>query len=646
MERSVTPTRGTDPKPREDLGPLAAEALQASGTAIAIADDELRLTWVNDAFLRVWGIARAADVLDRPATELWADSAAAQHAVSAIVRDHRWSGELVVRRSDGGRANIAASASRFEEGGVSRVVLSFCDETELRETQEQLLRAQRMAHIGYWTFDVATERLRWSEETYAILGVRKGDFAGTFAAFASFLHADDAILLRHTFDRMITDRAPATLDFRVVRPGPEERVLQSVAEPVLDAAGRLVGIRGIVQDVTSRVRLEEQLRQSQKMEAVGSLAGGIAHDFNNLLTVILGLGSDVAESLPEGSQVRADVEEIVVTARRAEGLTRQILAFARKQVSDPISLDLNETISRATKLLERLIGEHIAVKLSLAPGLPHVQADPRQLEQVLMNLAVNARDAMASGGTLAISTFTLPPAPGARHGRVELVVRDTGTGMDPDTRARAFDPFFSTKGPGRGTGLGLAVVHGIIQQCGGTVSIDSTPGRGTAVRMVLPAGGPPSAPAAVDAPTRPAPPAEGRTILLVEDEETVRRIAARCLERAGYRVLAVGDGEDALRLAAATPRIDLLLTDVVMPGMSGPRLADHLRAARPELPVLFMSGFSRDLPESLAPPPGALLQKPFSPETLAARVAETLAAAARAGAVPSPARGAGGARTA
>ncbi|HEY6098451.1 MAG TPA: ATP-binding protein, partial [Anaeromyxobacter sp.] len=247
-----------------------------------------------------------------------------------------------------------------------------------------------------------------------------------------------------------------------------------------------------------------------------------------------------------------------------------------------------------------------------------------------MNLAVNARDAMPTGGILAISTFALPTLGGGRHGRVEIVVRDSGSGMDAETRARAFDPFFTTKGPGRGTGLGLAMVHGIVQQCGGTVSIDTRPGQGTAVRIVLPAVAA-AARTPEPVPARPDAVASGRTILLVEDEEPVRRVAARSLERAGYRVLAVDDGEDALRLAAATPQIDLLLTDVVMPGMSGTRLADHLKAGRPGLRVLFMSGFSRDLPESLAPPPGALLQKPFTPEVLAARVAEALAAPAEAG---------------
>jgi PAS domain S-box-containing protein len=630
VERPRETTGALDARREDGLEPVLAAALEASGTAMAIAEADLRLAWVNAAFLRLWGHSRTGEVLGRPVTELWADARGAERAAAAIVRDARWSGELLARRADGRRASLRAVATRFlDPAGGARVILSFEDVTELRESEDQLLRAQRMAHVGYWSYDVGAGRLRWSDETYAIMGVARGDFDETFDSFVAMLHPEDAALLRRTFDRMLQHRELESVDFRVVRPGRDERVLQSVAEPVVDGAGGLVEVRGIVQDVTARVNLEHQLRQSQKMEAVGSLAGGIAHDFNNLLTVIMSLGAEAAEAVPPGSQARADLEEILATARRAEGLTRQILAFARKQVSEPVDLDVNATITRASRLLERLIGEHIAVKLSLAPGLPHVHADPRQLEQVLMNLAVNARDAMPSGGTLAISTFLLPALAGARHGRIELVVRDTGTGMDAETKARAFDPFFSTKGPGRGTGLGLAVVHGIVQQCGGTVSIDSTPGRGTAVRIVLSAVGPPTAAAArPEAAPRPAVAPEGRTVLLVEDEENVRRVAARCLERAGYRVLAVGDGEDALRLAAATPQIDLLLTDVVMPGMSGPRLADHLRAARPELPVLFMSGFSRDLPESLQPAPGSLLQKPFTPEMLAARVAETLAAAA------------------
>jgi signal transduction histidine kinase/CheY-like chemotaxis protein len=626
VKRPAAEVKATQPDAPGELDRFASAALEASGTPMAIADRDLRVTWVNGAFLRMWRLTRPAEVIGRPVTGLWSDAEGAARAAAAIASDATWSGELLARYADGARARVCASARRLDGG--DRVVLTFCDETGLRDANDQLHRAIRMAHVGSWHFDVGADRFQWCAETHRIMGVEPGDFDGTREAFLAMLHPEDSVVLRRSLARMLADPEPATVDFRVVRPGQEERFVQSLAEPLHDGTGRLVEIRGIVQDVTARVSLEQQLRQSQKMESVGSLAGGIAHDFNNLLTVILSLGSEAADSVEGGSQLRADIEEILATARRAEGLTRQILAFARKQVSEPVDLDLNATITRASKLLQRLIGEHIAVKLSLAPGLPNVRADPRQLEQVLMNLAVNARDAMPAGGTLAVSTFALPALPAARHGRIELVVRDTGVGMDPETKARAFDPFFSTKGPGRGTGLGLAVVHGIVQQLGGSVSLDSTPGRGTAFRIVLPVSRSEPAAAAPQEAPRIAVAPEGRIVLLVEDDETVRRVAKRSLERSGYRVLAVGDGEDALRMAAATPRIDVLVTDVVMPGMSGPRLADHLRAARPGLPVLYMSGFSRDLPESLQPPQGSLLYKPFTPERLAARVAETLAAAA------------------
>jgi PAS domain S-box-containing protein len=615
---------------------LARAAVHSSGTAIAIGDEQVRLVYVNPAFLTLWGYEREDQVLGRSATEFWVDPAAARTVADAIARDGRWVGELAARRADGRAATHRVHANLFSdpETGTVRLIATFEDVTELRIAEERLLRAQRLARVGPWSLDLATWALTWGDETYRVLGVSKDTFAGTQAAFLALVHPGDRAGIQAAFSRMVEGAEPASMDFRVVPPDGEERVIHSEARPVRDAGGRTIELRGMVQDVTARVRLEEQLRQAQKMEAVGALAGGIAHDFNNLLTIILGLGGVALESVAPGDPVRADLQEIVATAKRAEALTRQILAFARRQFTRPVDLDLNATIAGATKMIERLIGEHIAVRLDLAPDLPRVVADPRQLEQVLVNLAVNARDAMPDGGTLEVSTRRLARAEGDPAGgqRVRLVVKDSGVGMDEPTRARAFDPFFTTKEPGHGTGLGLAVVHGIVEQCDGTVRLESAPGRGTSVVVELPAATARSRRASVLTPDpRQAVPRAAGTVLLVEDEPAVRAVAVRVLERAGYRVVAAAGGEEALRRAAGEEAIDLVLTDVVMPGMSGVTVAERLRAERPGVRVLFMSGYSSDLPEALASTGGSLLQKPFTPATLLDRVAEAIAEAADGG---------------
>jgi len=378
-----------------------------------------------------------------------------------------------------------------------------------------------------------------------------------------------------------------------------------------------------------RRRLEEQLRQSQKMEAVGRLAGGIAHDFNNLLMVIMGHGELLRRSLDEDDPRLRKVQHVMGASERAARLVRQLLAFSRKQVMEPQVVNLNALVSDTARMLRPLLGEDVEVVTRLDPALGHVRVDPAQIEQVLMNLAVNARDAMPSGGTLTLETadVCVPLAGGktsARH--AALAVRDTGHGMDEKTRAQAFEPFFTTKAGAGGTGLGLAMVYGIVQQSGGQVTVESAPGRGACFRILLPcAEGPGRAhepgPAATGAP------AGGETVLVVEDEPALRALACEMLELHGYLALGAASGEEALGLAVrhAGP-IHLLLTDVVMPGLAGPALAERFAIVRPHARVLFMSGYAGDdlARRGLADDAAHLLPKPFTPDLLGRRVREVL----------------------
>ncbi|MGH7520299.1 MAG: PAS domain S-box protein [Gemmatimonadales bacterium] len=397
--------------------------------------------------------------------------------------------------------------------------------------------------------------------------------------------------------------------------------------------GTLVRVWGTQRDVSDQRHLEEQFRQAQKMEAVGQLAGGIAHDFNNLLTAILGNTQLLLRDLPPGDAKRGDVEEIRKASERAASLTRQLLAYSRRQMLQPEVLDLNVVVAEMDKMLRRLIGEHFALVTVLAPDLGRVRADPNQIEQVLVNLAVNARDAMADGGKLTIETTNVDldeTFAQAHLGSVPgpysmIAVTDTGIGMDATVRAHLFEPFFTTKEVGKGTGLGLATVYGIVKQSDGYISVHSEPGRGSTFKIYLPriaapvAAAPPSAKGGADRGTE--------TILVVEDEPAVLTLSRRALEAQGYLVLAAADATAALRLVERHGgTIHMLLTDVVMPGLSGRDLADTLAARRPGIRVLYMSGYPGDavVQHGELPPGSAFLQKPFSPDYLARKVRDVL----------------------
>jgi len=397
--------------------------------------------------------------------------------------------------------------------------------------------------------------------------------------------------------------------------------------------GHLVRVWGTQRDVSDQRHLEEQFRQSQKMEAVGQLAGGIAHDFNNLLTAILGNSQLLLRDLPPGDAKRGDVEEIRKASERAASLTRQLLAYSRRQMLQPEVLDLNVVVADMDRMLRRLIGEHIALVAVLAPDLGRVRADPNQIEQVIVNLAVNARDAMPNGGNLTVETanvdldetFTQAHLGAVAGPYAMFAVTDTGAGMDATVRAHLFEPFFTTKEVGKGTGLGLATVYGIVKQSDGYISVYSEPGRGSSFKVYLPRIEAPAAAAAAAPKTGAARGSE--TILVVEDEPAVLTLSRRALEAQGYVVLAAADGTDALRVVERHGgTIHLLLTDVVMPGFSGRELADQLAARRPGVRVLYMSGYPGDavVQHGTLPPGSAFLQKPFSPDGLARKVRDVL----------------------
>ncbi len=388
----------------------------------------------------------------------------------------------------------------------------------------------------------------------------------------------------------------------------------------------------VVEDLTERTHLESQLHQSQRLESVGQLAGGIAHDFNNLLAVILNYAEFVAEKLPEGD-LRHDVEEIQRAASRAADLTRQLLIFARREAARPQVLDLNAVVTGVENLLRRAVGERVNLVLSLARDLPAVRADPGQMEQVLLNLAVNARDAMPGGGDLTVETCAVeidasdagsgvPPG-----GYVRLSVRDTGSGMTAEVKAHAFEPFFTTKPTGQGTGLGLATAFGIVTAAAGTISIDSAPDTGTIVSLHLPAVDEPAEPTTRPAQVDQARTGEGHTILIVEDESAVLQAAVRILTTHGYKVLSRSDPTHALGvLEDAATNLSILVTDVVMPRLSGVDLARRAQEVRPGLPVLFLSGYSQDTTTGLdsLPPGSAVLPKPFTRRLLLDAIAELL----------------------
>jgi two-component system, cell cycle sensor histidine kinase and response regulator CckA len=476
--------------------------------------------------------------------------------------------------------------------------------------------------------DVNGHRLYNSPSYQRVLGYSAEELQTT-SSFEQ-IHPDDKALVREAAEEARQTGFGRRIEYRMRKKDGSWVYLESTASAIRTEGGQIEKLVIVNRDITARRRLEEQFRQAQKMEAVGRLSGGVAHDFNNLLGVIIGYSEILTERLPQSDPIRENVDEILKAGQRAASLTRQLLAFSRQQVLEPRAFDLNEVVSDTEKMLRRLVGEDIEFNTQLKKPLGTVKADPGQIEQVLMNLVVNARDAMPEGGRLSIETtnveidhlfvqgYSFPFKPGPY---VLLTVGDTGVGMDAETQTHIFEPFFTTKDKDAGTGLGLATVYGIVKQSGGYIEVLSELGSGTTFKIYLPR--------IEENAQRCYPTTESfdtlhgdETILVAEDETALRTLTCSLLQSLGYSVLEAKNGADALEIATTRPAIDLLLTDVVMPGINGKTLAHHLIRQNQDLRVIYMSGYTGqgignkgDLS-----PTGLFLPKPFTREALARKI--------------------------
>ncbi len=549
--------------------------------------------------------------------------------------------EVEVYRKDGRKIWLSTNARVVYEGDIiARYEGTFEDVTDRKLLEDQLRTAQQEyrdivdnAVVGIFQTTPEGRYLTVNPAMAAMLGYDSPrQLIATITNIPRQIYVDPN--LREELKNLLREQGVAkNFECQAYRKDGSKMWLSAHVRAIFKD-GEVVRYEGMNEDITQRKLLEAQLLQAQKMEAVGQLAGGVAHDFNNALSVITGYSDILQINLPPGDAAHKHAEEIAKAGRRAAALTRQLLAFSRKQVIQPVVLDLNAATSELEKMLRRLIGEHIEITFKRSPALGLVKMDPGQVEQVLMNLAVNARDAMPQGGKLCIETANVEldetyarqnlfvtPGP-----HVMLSVSDTGCGIDKETQLHIFEPFFTTKEPGKGTGLGLSTVYGIAKQNAGYIMVYSEVGKGTTFRLYLPR----LAGAAEVVPQLHAPetvPCGTETVLIVEDEEPLRILARTCLESNHYSVLDAPDGAAALELVKKHPgRIHLLLTDVVMPGINGRELANRLTALQPEIKVLYMSGYTNDLidQQGILDQDTALIEKPFTLRSLLAKVYQVL----------------------
>lgn len=528
------------------------------------------------------------------------------------------------------------TSNLLDDPEVGAIVTNYRDITDQKEAQDSLQRSEQRLRavlenlpVGVWVTDPAGTVILANPASHQIWGAAASEAKGWWADSGDPVKPEEWPLARAIVQAGIVSGQAIAIE----RDGKRRTILQSAA-PIRDEIQQPVGAVVVTEDITEQRKLEEQFRQAQKMEAIGRLAGGVAHDFNNLLTIISGYSEMLAGLLPDTDPRLQLVQEIQQAGSRAAGLTSQLLAFSRQTVLAPKVLNINTLLRDMEKLLRRLLGEDVILDTSFDPALGRAKVDGGQLEQAVMNLAVNARDAMPDGGKLTIETqnVALDEAYAAAHPDVRpghyimLAVSDTGAGMDASTQARIFEPFFTTKEIGKGTGLGLAMVYGFVKQSGGHVAVHSEPRRGATFKVYLPRIDEPLTPQTAD--TGPAAMPKGtETLLLVEDEACVRTLATYVLRSCGYEVLQAGRGAEAIRIAEQhRGRLHLLITDVVMPEMSGVELVATLLQRFGDLRVMYLSGYTQDaiLRRGVSQEQVHFLQKPFTPAALASKVREIL----------------------
>jgi PAS domain S-box-containing protein len=631
-------------KERQTFFPI----LHRAPYGIVLIDSDGKFIYINPAFTNITGYT----LEDIFAGRDWFHRASPfpeyrQEIISSLKRDviqKEIERIFSVVCKNGETKEIEFKPTLLDDG---RIVVVLSDVTErkraedaLKESEEKYRTILENIEDGYFEVDIAGNFTFFNDSLCRMLGYSKDEMIGMNNR--NYTDQENAKKLYQAFNKVYTTGEPINgFGWEVVAKDGTKLFGEVSVSLVKDSKGKPTGFRGIARDITERKRaeeekaaLQEELRQSQKMEAIGGLAGGIAHDFNNLLTVISGNCQLSLLELKEGDPVKGNIQEIKAAADRATSLTRQLLAFSRRQVLNMSVLDLNTIIRDLEKMLRRVIGEDVELVTSLANDLGTVKTDPGWIEQVIMNLAVNGRDAMPSGGKLIIETNNAElDEPYTRShvaikpGRyVKLCVSDTGVGMVPEVREHLFEPFFTTKKKGKGTGLGLSTVYGIVKQSEGNIWVCSEPGLGTTFNIYLPR----VDESLVDTRekvTREEHPGGGETILVVEDEEDVRGLTVRILERQGYRVLEASCGNDALLLSKERIEpIDMVLTDVVMPGMNGPQLADQLMHLHPKMQVLYMSGYTDNavFHQGILGEGVNYIQKPFTIDGLMKKMREVL----------------------